>query len=196
MRFTSILPEKEPRVIWNHPRSYDYKIVLHGSLKSNCDHLTFRCWNNQLCFWYLLDTSYCLKIFLFYLWQSHILLCVFKYKTISFHCCCTRRSAFLCCHFIIMTSKIGWKYVSLTGGQTIKNNEENNAWKQCPTFNFFYFSQKKPYLQNYSFIMANLRATNFKKNYKKYIGQIFVKNTQSERKKNKCWEANSLTNLN
>lgn len=44
--------------------------------------------------------------------------------------------------------------------------------------------------------MANLRATSRRTNFKKYKEQIFVKNIQSQKEKNKMLkEANSLTNL-
>lgn len=60
----------------------------------------------------------------------------------------------------------------------------------------FLFLPKKSYLQKSSFIMANLRATSRRTNFKKYKEQIFVKNIQSQKEKNKMLKkANSLTNL-
>lgn len=50
----------------------------------------------------------------------------------------------------------------------------------------FLFLPKKSYLQKSSFIMANLRATSRRTNFKKYREQIFVKNIQSQKEKTKC----------
>lgn len=38
--------------------------------------------------------------------------------------------------------KIGWKYVNFTGGQIIKNNEEN-LWNPMSKIDFFFISPKE-----------------------------------------------------
>lgn len=141
----------------------------------------FRGWNNQLvCF--LLDTGNCLKMLLFYLWHSHILVCALRYKTTSFNCCCTKRSPFFMLSFYIHEIKNRLRiYVSLTGVKQSKTMKKTICENQCQ---IFLFLPKKLHLQKYSFIMTNLRPASRRINLKN-VEQILAKNVQSQKEKNK-----------